>query len=618
MGEKVLQRLNSFVDTKAFKDGGMIAGQAVASALSEVYGDGRGVVYNDVDYFRQHKTSDNKKRVGRVLEMDAIRQSSLEVRYGQLHIASNYHYRVASTKRLDMLNEVICFGLGFLGGSNEFLLTDLDETRFLKSFDLNCVQVGVSVRTGKLVWTPAFERFHQTREMLVENMRTPVHSAIRYFRKKKELEGVYGKDEFIMEQLSCQIRRCLKNHDEASNRFSMGQLYFGDHYHGKLQDVQKELAPWMNLQSIDGQQIDLYTLQPRSDLGLQSEQEELIDDGLLTQYFRAKQGFWKKDVCSQILNTIAKASGIEFNILFTDRKSSMETHIAPMALKSLNKLLNEHGMNHWIADMSLERMFEFHDALKICERKYGVAVYGIIETNSPQTIEAQAGESYKDAAIRVIDCLHKETLNLPMPSKVMSNIRVANGFELRQLSSALELLEEGVRQHHCVGGYTRYVGDGVSRIVSLRKRKASETVTIELGRSKFGWLVEQAKGFGNDVAGEDACLPIKQTVVAISLADYLRFLPLNMRTKAVEQVLRNSNMTDRLHRLFSKCSPASETLRMRINNLVLRLFKNKRVYFSDYLLGNTDWATYLSVWVLIIFNVDIRSTNTKEFTDIPF
>lgn len=62
------------------------------------------------------------------------------------------------------------------------------------------------------------------------------------------------------------------------------------------------------------------------------------------------------------------------------------------------------------------------------------------------------------------------------------------------LTSALELAEEGIRMHHCVGSYTQYCAEDTARIFSVR-RNGDSIATIELSPDDGGaWSVQQVQG----------------------------------------------------------------------------------------------------------------------------
>jgi hypothetical protein len=548
MGEKVLQRLGSLVDIEEIcKESGVIAGQSVASALSEVYGDGKAVVYNDVDVFRELQKKDMRSTRRMVLKTCNHETHTLESSYGQLVVASAHHYRVARTRREGLLNEVLCFGM-----KENVLRNEANVVQFLRSFDLNCVQVGIDTATRKLIWTPAFDKFHKTRQLLVENCKTPVHTAIRYFRKKNELDGVYGNDDHIMEVLAHMIKR-LDNQNSVDffNPESFGQFCFGKHYAQKLDDVQTDVAKWMDLKPVvlKGKDIELFTLFPRSDLGEDSEANK-VDSYLLPTYYRAKQGYWKKNICAQMIRAIT-GTQIESQLIFTRGEVEFVNPVSQNSIQSLNKLVNEHNISRWICKLSIAQMLEFNEALKESSQKYGKCVYGILEHTYDTDVDLTGEVCFKDAVLRLIDLEYAKISNLVAPQKILPTMSASGGFIMSELTSAIELLEEGARQHHCVGGYAESVANGDYHIVSLRKERAKDSITVQLRESTFGWKSIQSRGVSNAEIRNQDLIAVKQVTVAMSLAHKLDFLGENLKKRAIELAINSPYAMKVLHKHFS-------------------------------------------------------------------
>lgn len=299
MGPAVLRHLAQFGEFSGLQEKhgaqeGYIAGQAVASAVSELFRSGFGVVYNDVDAFLFSRNfADNTRKVlSTITSFDLHRENH----YGQVILSSHAVYAVNSTAREGMLNEVLCRYC-------EFAPSDSDRMAqaFLRSFDLNCVQVAVRLHDQQLVWTPAFEQFLATQELLVMNVKTPVHTAVRWFKKKAELEGVFGHDDKTMALLATSLARVRQRLSECEStegagimwqRMLRAQTSFGKVYAEKAADVAGDLGRYFEVVNVTDRQIALQTLVSRG-----CEMPELVaapcSDLVLPTYARALQGHCK-------------------------------------------------------------------------------------------------------------------------------------------------------------------------------------------------------------------------------------------------------------------------------------------------------------------------------------
>ncbi len=189
MGTVVLDALRSRAE---LPPSGVLAGQAVASALEDCFGRGGGV-YNDIDVFRQlpHRAPSRERedRIAPTLSMCALAVSRMPEKdaedYDHLKLVptlvTHETYRIERAVRRDALNVVLYRASG---------IPNAEPLRVLRGFDLNCVRVGVDLQTRRLVWTPDYEAFLRTSELRLCAAHTPFHSLLRLLKKREELADV--------------------------------------------------------------------------------------------------------------------------------------------------------------------------------------------------------------------------------------------------------------------------------------------------------------------------------------------------------------------------------------------------------------------------------------------
>jgi hypothetical protein len=59
----------------------------------------------------------------------------------------------------------------------------------IDSFDINCTAVGYSIDDDKFYWTKEFEKFLETGELRITNVKTPSHTVLRIIKKADELNA---------------------------------------------------------------------------------------------------------------------------------------------------------------------------------------------------------------------------------------------------------------------------------------------------------------------------------------------------------------------------------------------------------------------------------------------
>lgn len=577
MGEQVLQRLAAFAELPqsgngpgAMADLGIVAGQAVASAVSEIFGNKTAVVYNDVDVFRKIQQSEKKGTKGRILDTKTAYSVDLDLEYGAMSVKKNYHYQVARTRREGLLNEVLCFG-----NDSEFLTGERELRKFVASFDLNCVQVGVDLTSRQLVWTPAFERFMRTQQLFVEAIHTPVHTAIRWFRKKLELEGVYGNDDYTMQLLAAAMVKVAEDGRSQGRPAKLrGQLSFSAPYLAKFKEVETLMAPWVTLKAQEHCEIDLYTLEPRFTPPeyLTSEQHPIE---LLTTVARAHQGYWQKHICEQIKRVAQAPNTVEHQHLVALGTDEFQDTLSTRKLAQLNNVFDQHKIAGYCVRYSLSRTMEFTQMLAALAATHGAVVYGLLEQGAPDNWQQYAATPMSEVKawlngyfVEKIEAMR----SAPTVAKIAPEVSLPSGFRLKELTGALELADEGVRMHHCVQGYFESVARGSCRILSLRKHKAAESLTLEARKGWVSYTVVQARGVTNSAPDEVGQKAVIEAGIALTLANVLRHLPSAVRAKAIDVVLAQPVAMNVMQRLMAydlrlghklRGFPGRETLRLR-------------------------------------------------------
>jgi hypothetical protein len=557
MGPAVLAHLRQFADTETLKrrhPGAteiFVAGQAVASALSELYGDGRCVAYNDVDAFVMDPQVVRDRQILATLDFE---HSQFALDYGRLVVELVSVYDVRKTARTGMLNEVVC------RPGVDFARHPARSTHaFLNSFDLNCVQVGVRLSDGALAWTPAFEEFLRTRQMLVMNVKTPVHTAIRWIRKKAELAGVYGHDEHAMQLLAAMAQRAVSRMDADSLRYRrvlQAQTQFGPQYAAKAQAVATQLAPYFELQPVsqaaNGKSLALATLVPRAGIDARLLDKN-VEDSLLPLYARALQGHWRRPVCERVLEVLGRPREHLARVSLSVHGMDVVTSTRSNAhLDQMDLVYRKHpGLAVVLNHLDVSQQHAFVSAVASLAREKGLWAYGIFEQLSAEHCR-ELGETDATALAQAVvrrfeaQCAELERLAAQGAQRAGEVGPLAateyGGFRLRLLITFQDLAQEGERLHHCVAGYFASVTEGSTRIVSLRKPRAEDSLTMELRRVNGRWRLHQLRGLQNRSATQDERKIALRYAAAVNLQAALgawsRRLPAATLLGAVERLAR--------------------------------------------------------------------------------
>ena len=218
---KVLNKLNELC---VIPDNGFLAGGAVANTLlSMKYGDKYPI--NDLDIFIESEEKEDP------FDME-YRSSMAPTRTQELTILSGYYegelsydhgsnYRILEVERDGLLNWITISRVSDRSNLRNY-------SYILNGFDFNCCQVGIDLKTNELYYTEEFEEFLNTKQLDVTAIYTPAHTAIRLFKKKKEL-NCYCDVEKCMELLSQPLIR--------ETRVRLHSRYFGTYFSHKYKSM---------------------------------------------------------------------------------------------------------------------------------------------------------------------------------------------------------------------------------------------------------------------------------------------------------------------------------------------------------------------------------------------
>ena len=142
----------------------------------------------------------------------------------------------------------------------------------IKSFDINCTAIGYSIEEDKFYWTPEFEKFLNTGELKITNLKTPCHTAIRIVKKSEELK--VDLDLFELEIIQGVLSRQLQ--DVYKVRFQ--DRYFNLFNNHKILDnyftIEQDLDCMTHVKTTYDKDVNLWTLK--------TKKEVLLDNNLLT------------------------------------------------------------------------------------------------------------------------------------------------------------------------------------------------------------------------------------------------------------------------------------------------------------------------------------------------
>jgi len=206
---------------------GFVAGGAIANIVWELVSGNKAIV-NDIDIFVfdgfEEKLDTEKKSLFNYQE----KETKYYEDYGGMNF-SNYtkdFYSIVESERDEMFNTI------------RYKSNTSDPSLIIKSFDINATRIGYDIDNDKLYWTSEFEEFLKTGELMVSNLMTPSHTAVRIAKKSKELKAKLDEFEFKLLQYALSYRfidriklrfreryleMCREHKDILSNYFQLSR-----------------------------------------------------------------------------------------------------------------------------------------------------------------------------------------------------------------------------------------------------------------------------------------------------------------------------------------------------------------------------------------------------------
>ena len=199
---------------------GFLAGGAVANTLlSMKYG--KDYPINDLDVFIEDtvenvltQSYNTPERSNGLVVQDGYYSHELSYDHGS-------NYKILKVNRDGLLNTIVISRI-----NNRNIARDYQY--ILNGFDFNCCQVGIDLNNNILHYTDEFIEFLNTKQLDITAVYTPAHTAIRLFKKKKELDCY------------CNIEKCLEILSQPlirENRVYLSSRYFGVYFSHKYKDM---------------------------------------------------------------------------------------------------------------------------------------------------------------------------------------------------------------------------------------------------------------------------------------------------------------------------------------------------------------------------------------------
>ena len=340
---------------------GCIAGQGLASIIYDELGIGVNAPVNDLDIFdissvRLYKAlAGCEKKASLCFKGKNDEISVIDDDYNQIsyfNVRTQRGYRVVKSftdKEQPIINKTL---ITFSDQSIKLIDQTFDHDTLLESFDFNACQVAYDLGAKTFHYTIAFETFLKTKTLKLASLHTPLHSAVRLFKKLKEIAGVNCDIEAEMNMITTYLS--MNNVLCTTAIPPMGKRYYE-----LYQKYKSDITPYFKIETsaryANFKHPDLYSLNSTSlnqDKTTSGFHSGLISGVNFPAYYKLIAGANSSTVGNTLVRTLNNKCIESRN----DRYGDYETYghaFFLIKLLSNNNIIND--------DYSLEGEFGFPD-----------------------------------------------------------------------------------------------------------------------------------------------------------------------------------------------------------------------------------------------------------------
>lgn len=502
-GHNILKILGEYAE---LPETGFLAGGAVANTLLNMQWGGKFPV-NDIDIFQVISVEElNSRMPHRYMRMGLFIDTYKGVDLFTA-VDSRRGYAVSKTRRNGLLNLID-------------VQLRVDHQRFdnykllLEGFDLNCCQVGIDLENEKLIYLPTFESFVKTMQLEVDHPCTPFHTAIRMAKKKKELRCYcnFEVESKYLSQIPLILAPDYRNPGSKNIEYAE---YFGEKYYDLYLQNKEELdrffqvTPFLihaspignnppcgskvtrplnsalrNLICIPHETRSssrTYTMVPRD-----SEVVEELKGCYSLNSIRAIWGLLqgKRAVRDKNIKALKFKRYLKEFLIINPRYAQCDWDVKHA--DQVEIFLDGHPYMAKVFlhfSLNLQEQLMAVRTIKRMADKKGLYIIGLIEEAIWKYLgDGDSSRLPKNGGITeewiesLADDYHARNSGSLKDPEDLTDFEFGKYFT--ELITAKDLMSEGIRMHHCVGGYAEFIRRGESTIFHVEMEGDSSTIEV--------------------------------------------------------------------------------------------------------------------------------------------
>lgn len=530
---KVLDVLKNHGDISSIGDS-FIAGGSVANTIYHlIYGGD--LIINDIDVY--HRV-ENKKNDNDQCSSVFINEEGLEIiddHYGRTYVSeTGARMRVVKHSRNGIFNDIDYFYDDSY--KTEFKKIKQKENVIIEGFDLNCCEVGLDIVNGKIIYTPEFVKFLKTKQLRVTNPCSPIQTTIRVYKKLQDLKGVFCDIKHEIRFLTIatkylyvsQITRIIgpetkvkydKYKNFVENYFVLRELKNLDELPYELKEKHPTLESCKNIIWTYDRVLDFDILEDVGSINKlkkiwsllytykkKSEQDkinkifyknvflgDMAEDTWSRREYKKNHDFFdtnpipliQQDRSGDYVEVPYYNSARFTYMMILSKNNYYKCNFNIKHVDYIDKLISEHHGLTFILKIcdTITEQYSIAKFIKSLANKEGDWVIGLLEninwSKYKHEFETNAGGKLTKEFISTILESEKTINSSPLTEKVnLSEFEYKTC--VKEFITTVDLMVEGKKMGHCVGGYSSAIKSGYSRIFHIDCDGIGSTIEVLL------------------------------------------------------------------------------------------------------------------------------------------
>jgi len=527
---------------------GIAAGQAVASAIFYLLGRHDGV-FNDIDVFLP-KSSDIDKLMGESWNPKLRADNDL--------VTLTHGYRETGfSSPVFKKGHYYIIGSCYLGNVNIVVVENFNHSQIgaqdiIGGFDINACEAAIDLESMTLTVSDAFRDFIKHWVLDVTTYHTPAHTALRIARKSRALNARVNSTVMLRLQTMLAIAEAEERH--YSLNYTRGMLMAEKNAekaaneplvceHFTFRDVtiqipmEEEEEEFMTLMQLSpkachdgvvGAYMSVISFLGAPDFSVAAAIFPYLWDRVANKGDDSAVKWLIKEATARDAmkrDWLSRPQSEEEEAIYAEACERGERrdalllificalrHHNPRVFKSQSTCINralKMAEKHPLAFSknekhltSLDDAILFGKNLNWLEKKRLHLVIGMYEDNAA-LLPSLSSRQYKAALTPILDAIFSRMENervTPIGYKLISALNATGKIKVTELTSELEMLEQGYAQKHCVGGYFHQVKSRqciILDVLTPEDKKYTVEYRVITRDGEFGFTKNQCKGVNN-------------------------------------------------------------------------------------------------------------------------